>query len=218
MISFQIDPALQVAAPQLKLGVLTARVQNSEQSEELQARIDKQLAALQDMFEIASVNSLAPIAAQRAAYKTLGKDPSRYRGSAEALLRRVLQGKGLYHVNTLVDLNNLISLNTLHPVGSYDLSKLQQPFVFRVGQAGESYKGIGKAEISIENLPLIADEQGPFGSPTSDSERAMITQDTKQFMMVIFAFSGGDLQPVLAEAEELLQGFLHATEITRTIL
>ena len=218
MISFQIDSALQHAAPNLKLGVLTARVQNSEQNDELQARIDKQLAALQAQFEIANVNSLAPIAAQRSAYKALGKDPSRYRGSAEALLRRVLQGKGLYNVNTLVDLNNLISLNTLHPVGSYDLSKLQQPFVFRVGQAGESYKGIGKAEISIENLPLIADEQGPFGSPTSDSERAMITQDTKQVMMVIYAFSGGDLTPVLAEAEALLQSLLHATEITRTIL
>ena len=217
MISFQIDSALQRAAPNLKLGVLTARVQNSERSEELQARMDKQLTALQAQFEIANVNSLPPIAAQRSAYKTLGKDPSRYRGSSEALLRRVLQGKGLYNVNTLVDLNNLISLNTLHPVGSYDLSKLQPPFVFRVGQAGESYKGIGKVEISIEHLPLIADEQGPFGSPTSDSERAMITLNTKQVMMVIFAFSGEDLTPVLAEAEALLQSLLHATEITRTI-
>ncbi|MDD5013458.1 MAG: phenylalanine--tRNA ligase beta subunit-related protein [Candidatus Pacebacteria bacterium] len=126
----------------------------------------------------------------RDAYRAIGKDPTRYRGSQEALVRRILQGKGLYQINTIVDINNLISLETLHSVGSYNVDNLRPPIVFRIGKQGESYKGIGKEIINIEDLPLFADEAGPFGSPTSDSEKAMITLDTKNVMVVIISFTG----------------------------
>ena len=85
--------------------------------------------------------------------KNLGKDLSRYRGSAEALLRRVLSGKGMYKINTVVDINNLVSLKTFHPIGSYDLEKIKAPLTFRAGRPGESYKGIGKEVINVEQLP-----------------------------------------------------------------
>jgi DNA/RNA-binding domain of Phe-tRNA-synthetase-like protein len=126
----------------------------------------------------------------RTAYKALGKDPSRYRGSAEALLRRVLSGKGLYQINTIVDINNLVSLESLNPVGSYDLERVSGANELRIGAPDETYKGIGKDEINIENLPVFADAQGPFGSPTSDSERAMVRLETRKILMVVFSFTG----------------------------
>ena len=65
------------------------------------------------------------IKASRQAYKQLGKEPSRYRVSSEALIRRILQNKGLYKINNVVDTNNLISIETGYSVGSYDLEKIQ---------------------------------------------------------------------------------------------
>ncbi len=84
-------------------------------------------------MRLESLGSIQQISVMKDAYKNLGKDPSRYRGSAEALLRRVLGGKGIYKINTVVDINNLVSLKTFHPVGSYDLEKIEAPLTFRAG-------------------------------------------------------------------------------------
>src|SRR5438046_4113349 len=100
----------------------------------------------------------------RAAYKALGKDPSRYRGSAEALLRRMVAGKGLPEINAVVDVINLVSVESRLPVGLYDLGHVGGEIVFRAGRAGETYKGIGKYDLNLEGLPLFADTVGPHGS------------------------------------------------------
>jgi DNA/RNA-binding domain of Phe-tRNA-synthetase-like protein len=151
------------------------------------------------------INTVRQIAAMRNAYKALGKDPSRYRGSSEALLRRVLSGKGLYHINSVVDINNLVSLESLNPAGTYDLEKIAPPIELRIGAAGESYKGIGKDLINIESLPVFADAAGPFGSPTSDSERAMVSLETRTVLMVVFSFTGPEgFEHWMHRASELL--------------
>ena len=130
------------------------------------------------------------IQASREAYKNLGKEPSRYRVSSEALIRRILQGKGLYKINNVVDTNNLISIETGYSVGSYDLENLQGCINFRIGKAGEKYQGIGKETINIEKLPVFVDDFGAYGSPTSDSTRAMITEKSKNILTVLISFNG----------------------------
>jgi DNA/RNA-binding domain of Phe-tRNA-synthetase-like protein len=150
----------------------------------------------------------------RSAYKALGKDPSRYRGSAEALLRRALSGKGLYQINSVVDINNLVSLESLNPVGTYDMEKITPPIELRIGAAGESYKGIGKDLINIENLPVFADANSAFGSPTSDSERAMVRLESRKVLMVVFSFTGPDGLPRWVErASNLLRQYCGAQGI-----
>jgi DNA/RNA-binding domain of Phe-tRNA-synthetase-like protein len=151
------------------------------------------------------INTIPQITAMRSVYKALGKDPSRYRGSAEALLRRVLSGKGLYQINSVVDINNMVSLESLNPAGTYDLEKVTPPIELRAGAARESYKGIGKDLINIESLPVFADDAGPFGSPTSDSERAMVSLETRKILMVVFSFTGPEeLERWVQRASELL--------------
>src|SRR5256885_7834857 len=125
----------------------------------------------------------------RKAYKALGKDPARYRNSAEALLRRVVAGKGLPEINAVVDVINLVSVESRLPVGLYDLGHVVGDIVFRAGREGETYKGIGKYDLNLEGLPLFADTVGPHGSATSDSERTMVTAATKQVLAVIILFS-----------------------------
>ena len=207
-IEISIQPALKGLVPNLALGCVSARVSVEEHSQSLWHEIDQHLAHLSSTIKPEQINTIPQIAAMRSAYKALGKDPSRYRGSAEALLRRVLQGKGLYQINSVVDINNLVSLESLHPAGTYDLEKITSPIELRIGAAGESYKGIGKDLINIESLPVFADAEGAFGSPTSDSERAMVRLETRRILMVVFSFTGQEgLERWVDCASELLSRY-----------
>jgi len=190
MITISIDPQLKKIAPNLVLGVVSATVQVIKNSPSLWKEINRRIKELQAEIILASLYDIPQIKALRDVYKAIGKDPTRYRGSQEALVRRILQGKGLYQINTVVDINNLVSLETLHSVGSYNVDNLKPPIIFRIGNKRESYKGIGKEIVNVADLPLFADEAGPFGSPTSDSERAMITLNSKKVMIVIISFTG----------------------------
>lgn len=209
-----IDKSLKEMAPQLSLGIITASVKTTLNNPELWAEMDKRCAEISANYKTEQVNQIPRIQELRSIYKLLGKDPSRYRGSSEALLRRVLQGKGLYKVNTIVDINNLVSLESFLSIGSYDLDKIDLPLTFRKGLPDEMYKGIGKSMINITNLPVFSDQQGPFGSPTSDSERAMVTEQTSNLMMVVISFGGSDpIQPALERAILLLETCASASEI-----
>lgn len=214
-----IQPALKALAPNLALGCVSARVIVEQHNEGLWHDIDQHLAHLVATIKPEQINTVPQIAAMRSAYKALGKDPSRYRGSAEALLRRVLQGKGLYQINSVVDLNNLVSLESLNPAGTYDVEKITPPIQLRIGAAGETYKGIGKDLINIENLPVFADAAGAFGSPTSDSERAMVRLETRKVLMVVFSFTGPEgLQRWVDRASELLGRYSGGEEIETFLL
>jgi DNA/RNA-binding domain of Phe-tRNA-synthetase-like protein len=148
---------------------------------------------------------LPEIQGLRRAFRASGKEPSRYRGSQESLFRRILQGKGLFAINTVVDINNLVSLESRHSVGTYDLAPISSPIIFRVGGPGESYQGIGKDPIDVAGLPVFADREGPFGSPHRDSARAMVTLSTREIMMVIISFAGSHrLAEFVQRAVELL--------------
>ena len=160
-----------------------------------------------------------PVVAVRTAYKALGKDPARYRGSAEALLRRIVAGKGMPEVNSVVDVINLVSVESRLPVGLYDLGHVVGDIVFRAGLAGETYKGIGKFDLNLEGLPVFSDTAGPHGSPTSDSERTMVTIETKQVLAIIISFGGPEnLDRWTQRLAALLQQYASGTEIVTSIV
>lgn len=159
------------------------------------------------------------IKTSRQAYKELGKEPSRYRVSSEALIRRILQGKGLYKINNVVDTNNLISIETGYSVGSYDLAKIQGDIFFRIGKEGEQYQGIGKDFINIEKLPVFADDIGAYGSPTSDSMRAMITEKSEAILTTLISFNGKNgLEEYVELAKKYLEKFANAKDIMSIIV
>jgi DNA/RNA-binding domain of Phe-tRNA-synthetase-like protein len=159
------------------------------------------------------------IRATRAAYKALGKDPARYRGSAEALLRRIIAGKGLPKINVVVDAINLLSVESRLPVCLFDLAQVSGEVAFRAGRAGETYKGIGKYALNLEGLPVFSDDLGPFGSPTSDSERTMVTAETRRILLVVISFGGAEnLERWGARARELLERYAAAREIALELI
>ena len=133
------------------------------------------------------VESADVTAAVRTMYKRAGIDPTKTRPSSEALLRRVRRGDELPRVNNVVDVINWCSLETQLPYGLYDLDRIAPPVELRRGRPGESYDGIRKGVVNVEGRPTLADAQGAFGNPTSDSARTMVTGETRHVLVVIFA-------------------------------
>ena len=122
----------------------------------------------------------------RALYRKIGLDPTKIRPSSEALLRRVLKGQSLYQINSIVDTCNLCSLSLLLSLGLYDVDKISGAVHLKIGNEGEGYEGIRKEFINVSGRLALVDETGPFGNPSADSERTMITLETTNVLFVIF--------------------------------
>src|SRR5688500_18284497 len=132
-------------------------------------------------------NPPAEIAAVRTMYKRVGLDPTKTRPSSEALLRRVRKGDSLPRINSMVDVCNWCSLELQLPYGLYDAARIEGDVELRLGHAGECYAGMRKDEVHVAGRITLADGRGAFGNPTSDSARTMVTTDTTQALVVVFA-------------------------------
>src|SRR5688572_18789294 len=149
-----------------------------------EARLNAPLAAAEAAVRI---NPPAEVAAVRTMYRRVGLDPTKTRPSSEALLRRVRKGDTLPRINSMVDVCNWCSLEFQLPYGLYDAARIEGDVELRLGHAGECYAGIRKDEVNVGRRITLADGCGAFGNPTSDSARTMVTTDTTQALVVVFA-------------------------------
>ncbi|HVN07433.1 MAG TPA: phenylalanine--tRNA ligase beta subunit-related protein [Patescibacteria group bacterium] len=172
----------------VRVGAVAVRgVAVAAASAELEQEIAELCARLKREIPLEQLAVRESVQAVRAMFRGWGVDPTHSRPSGEQLLRRVLQGKGLYRVSNVVDLNNLGSCETGWPWGSFDLNRLRPPLVFRHGRAGEAYLAIGKEMWPVDGKPVLCDDEGPFGGPIRDSQRTMVTAGTRNVLTVIFA-------------------------------
>jgi DNA/RNA-binding domain of Phe-tRNA-synthetase-like protein len=192
----------------MRVGLLYADIQVSTELPELWELMEKEAAVIADTFNTEDINKISTIAAARQSYKSLGAEPSRYRPSAEALLRRIVSGKGLYSVNNVVNIINLISFRSGFSIGGYDPSSIKGDILLITGNAEDLYEGLGRGPLNITNLPVLRDELGAFGCPTSDSERTGIRLQSNACLWVFFDFGAdASLQKTMEEAAGLLQQF-----------
>lgn len=218
MRNVKIEDSIRKPCPQAVLGLLQCRVTVGADSEDFLTLFHEKISEL-SAVALAQANKRERIQTTRAAYKALGKDPNRYRCSAEAMCRRIAKERGLYYINNVVDINNYLSIKSGYSMGTYDLADVQGEICWRQAAEGTVYQGIGKDAVNIAQLPVLFDDMGPFGNPTSDSTRAMITEKTQEILMVFYAFDGDTaLAQLLQEAEVLLRKFAAATEIEKYIL
>jgi DNA/RNA-binding domain of Phe-tRNA-synthetase-like protein len=181
---------LQIAIdlPGVALGVVEARGVNvAPSSPDLERELESLCERLRREIPLEHLAARDSVQAVRAMFRAWGVDPTHSRPSGEQLLRRVLQGKGLYRVSNVVDLNNLGSCETGWPWGSFDLDRLRPPLAFRHGRAQESYLAIGKEVWAVDGKPVLCDAEGPFGSPIRDSQRTMVSAGTRKVLTVLFA-------------------------------
>lgn len=170
-----------------------AKVKNSQYCQDLWNEINTLGKEFKNKLTIETLKEISGIAATRRIYRICGKDPSRYRPAAEALIRRILQGKTLYQIDTLVDLINLASMKYGYSLGGFDADKfVGNTLELGVGKEGEPYEGIGRGMINIQGLPVYRDGIGGVGTPTSDNERTKITINTNHLLVLINGYDGNE--------------------------
>lgn len=218
-MKIEIASEIRTSCPQLKLAIIECTVQNSETSSGLWTEMEAEMQLIQNQFTIEGINKRPAIAATRAAYKLFGKDPNRYRPSAEALCRRIVREIDIYKVSTLVDIINLVSIRSGFSIGGFDLEKIQGDLLLRVGASGDVFEAIGRGQLNVEGLPLYCDQTGGIGTPTSDNERTKITAETTRLLMIINAYgSESGLKDATDHALELLKNYAELKDFTLTLL
>jgi len=165
-------------------------------------------------------NPPVEVTAVRTMYKRVGLDPTKTRPSSEALLRRVRKGDTLPRINSMVDICNWCSLEFQLPYGLYDAARIEGDVELRMGRVGESYPGIRKDDVHVEGRITLADQTGPFGNPTSDSARTMVTTATTRALLVVFAPRDVDerrLNTVIAATSARMTDYTGCMETARVI-
>jgi DNA/RNA-binding domain of Phe-tRNA-synthetase-like protein len=210
-MNFTLDPALASIERPAVLWFEGATVVERDH------RMDSPLAAAEAAVRI---NPPVETTAVRTMYKRVGIDPTKTRPSSEALLRRVRKGDTLPRINSMVDVCNWCSFEFQLPYGLYDAAQIQGDVTLRIGREGESYPGIRKDDVHVGGRIALVDACGPFGNPTSDSARTMVTTATTRALLVVFAPREVDvarLARVMDTTSERMQQFTGCREDARFV-
>lgn len=190
---FIISEEIQESCPHFLGTAVLIHVHNTPSSPDLWDEIHKTIEDFREKFTKDSIKEIASIQATRTAYRNCGKDPSRYRPSGEALCRRILTGKDLYKVDTVVDLINLASIVYGYSIGGFDADKIQgDTLTLGIGREGELYEGIGRGKLNIAGMPVYRDAIGGIGTPTSDNERTKLHNESSRLLVIINGYDGNE--------------------------
>lgn len=196
-----VSKEIENVCPNFVGACVEAQVKNSPYCAELWQEINALGEHYREVLSTETLKAISGIEATRRVYRACGKDPSRYRPAAEALIRRQLKGKDLYQIDTLVDLVNLASIRYGYSIGGFDADKFEgDTLTLGVGREGEPYEGIGRGMINIAGLPVYRDAVGGVGTPTSDNERTKISLSTTHLVVLINGYDGDESQ-VVANAQ-----------------
>ena len=215
-----VSQEIASVCPEFVGAAVEAWVKNSAYSQELWDEIHLLEERFRASLTTDSLKDMPSIAATRRVYKACGKDPSRYRPASEQLIRRMLQGKELYQIDTLVDLVNLASIAYGYSIGGFDADKfVGDTLTLGVGREGEPYEGIGRGPLNIAGLPVYRDAMGGVGTPTSDNERTKMTMETTHLVVLVNGYDG-DRERVMANAQyiqQLVERFASGTDCSITL-
>ena len=215
-----VSQEIASVCPEFVGAAVEAWVKNSAYSQELWDEIHLLEEKFRASLTTDSLKDMPSIAATRRVYKACGKDPSRYRPASEQLIRRMLQGKELYQIDTLVDLVNLASIAYGYSIGGFDADKfVGETLTLGVGREGEPYEGIGRGPLNIAGLPVYRDVMGGVGTPTSDNERTKMTMETTHLVVLVNGYDG-DRERVMANAQyiqQLVERFASGTDCSITL-
>ena len=219
MIKVKIDNRILEACPETRIGLIRATVVNELTCDALWAEIEAAADEIKQRYELLEINQRPAIAGTRHLYKALGKDPSRYRVSSEALCRRIIRGLGIYRLTTLIDVVNLVSIKSGYAISGLDGDRIVgDTLTLSVGTADDWFEGIGRGELNIEGMPCYRDELGPIATPTSDEERTKFTGQTVTVQININAFAPEmPLEEAVEWMAELLRKYAYATSVETSI-
>jgi DNA/RNA-binding domain of Phe-tRNA-synthetase-like protein len=205
-----IIPAFTIIAMKMDVEV--------EDSEKISEMITIYEEKIKGEYSLEDVLNIPLIKEARDGYKKLGKDPSRYRLACESLLRRLVKGNSLYRINNVVDAGNLLSIEAKRSVAVLDYEKIKGDITIRIGKETDEYYGIGRGLLNVSNVPVYEDDIGPFGSTTSDTERTMVTKETKKILLMIICFGSSMHEENKQFAIDIYQKYASAKNIEDIII
>jgi DNA/RNA-binding domain of Phe-tRNA-synthetase-like protein len=220
-VEIQLSTELIAIIPNFKIGVIEYKnITVGDSPQMLRGRLQLFQESLYIELENKKVIDLPGIQEWRNLFKLTGKDPNRYRHSAEALYRRVQKQNYLASVQSAIDINNFFSLQYQVPIGIYDYDLLKEPLTIRMGMEGEEYLGLNGRVNSLHRLILSSDQEGPFGSPFVDSERTPVTEKTKNALQLIYLRPSTDMENARKLTASLMNMFtqLHGGDASFNIL
>lgn len=189
---------------------MDVKVTNSDITNKAIKKYEKQI---KEEYSIPDILNIPLIKEGRDGYKTLGKDPSRYRLACESLLRRLVKGKGLYLINNVVDVANMLSIELHRSTAVLDLDKIKGNIHIRLGTEDDEYYGMGRGRLNVDKIPVYVDEHSPFGSTTSDTERTKITSKTKKVLLFVICFDNTYIEESKTKAVEMFKKYAYAQNI-----
>lgn len=218
-MNISISEKIRRLLPVLKIGILTCDVKNTLTSDTLWAEMESECAAIKSTFALEEINKRPAIFATRQAYKVLGKDPNRYRPSAEALCRRIIRDIPIYRLSTLVDIINIVSIRSGFSIGGFDLDKIEGDVELGAGTSDDVFEAIGRGLLNVEGLPLYRDTKGGIGTPTSDNERTKITDSTTKILLIFNAYNGQNgLHEAINHSRVLLEKYASGTNFSEELI
>ena len=211
-MKIRIDETILTKLPDFNIIAFDMNV-SYEDSSKISSLIAQYEKSINEEYSLEEILNIPLIKEARDAYKTLGKDPSRYRLAVESLYRRLVKGNKLYQISNLVDAGNILSIETKRSVAVLDFDKIQGDVLIRIGTEDDDYEGIGRGKINVSNIPVYVDNIGPFGSTTSDTDRTKITSDTKRILLMIICFSKTDIEENKTFTISLFEKYCNAKNI-----
>ncbi|WP_079507712.1 B3/B4 domain-containing protein [Mesobacillus jeotgali] len=207
-MEIQVSRTICDLIPGFSVGVIEYKdIQVGESPQMLKGRLQLfQESIYFDLLE-KNVTDLEGIKEWRAIFKTTGKDPNRYRHSAEALYRRIARQNYLQSIHSAIDLNNFFSLEYQIPIGVYDSDKLQGNITLKIGGQNEEYTGLNGRTNNLANLIISADELGPFGSPFVDSDRTSVKEGSKNALQIVYMRPSSSPESMQKMTESLMNMF-----------
>lgn len=204
MIQIKKSDTISSKVKSLKLGLIESiNISVVESDTQFEKELGLLESELKNKFHDRTPSDDPVISATRRMYRQVGWEPTKYRPSSEALVRRLIREKGLYRINNLVDYGNLVSAHYHIPMGLYDLDKIKGDIIIDVGQENESYQGLSKDRITATGKIILRDDEGVFGNPTADSKRTSILHNTNHVLAVFFISSNIEHSYALKTIETL---------------
>jgi len=190
----KIDVQLKTRFPDLKVLACEIKgVKVEKWNVELEKFEGQIINHVRERYDLESLKDGLTFRAYRDFFWKIGIDPTKIRPAAEALIRRVLAGRTIPRINTLVDAYNLASIKTEIALAAFDADKLKGELVMRFAEKGEEFLGIGMEKpMSLKGGEIVVSDSEKLVAvyPYRDADNTKITEKTKNVMLLVCGVPG----------------------------
>jgi len=209
-MELSIDRDVKTRFPDLHMVTcLISGVKVGKSDEGLEEFKNQLFRQIKEAYNLESLKDLPLFRAYRDFFWSVGIDPTKNRPASEALIRRILAGKPVPRINSLVDAYNCASIRTGVPLAAFDADKLRGSLTVRFAEKGESFLGIGmeKTEELEGKEIVISDSERVVVAvyPYRDADRCKVVEETRNVFLVVCGAPGVDRETLRSATQTTIE-------------